>query len=173
MHECAGWRGAVPAELIVTGSTLSIGAMRRAGRRIIAAVTAAFVLLCGVLCPCGVAAAAAAATPSSPACHKTTAEPAPACHAGGDADQGDRYPVPDRHHNGDGPCPHCHPQAAGMEPAKKSAELPPLASLFAPLATASPASDFSPAALLANARGIKPPQPPPSTLLALRCALNT
>lgn len=163
------------AELTMVWATRSIFSVERF-RRIIASVTAAFVLLCGVYCSCGELPAAGRA-----GCHQAAREAAPEglpCHssvprAGTLNEAGDsNEPIPSPQPSGDA-CGHCHPLAAAIEPARSVAAAYVVVSF-----DSIPMPDFSlvcdpPRPRPRFCGGDLPPPVQSPTLLSLRCALNT
>ena len=158
----------------MAASGLSIVMMRQVARRMVAGVTAAFVLLCSVYCGCD----AGGANPTL-ACHMAQLGPGaanvPPCHRADSPSSGEhepQSPLP-LHHEGK-ECRHCQPAATGAEPAKASTHLTQSA---APLALAALPAFIRPhdqaPPHLPVVHGDLPPPNQQSTLLSLHCALTT
>jgi hypothetical protein len=152
-----------------------------APRQIVAAVTAASVLLCGIVCACGgslpamrdpsVAASAAAARPAEHGEHDAH------CHGHHDDDRDSQDPhgqKPEPCHGGDHSCSHCQSAVNAVPDAgKNTADLNPLTY---PAGLVLPAVFAMPCAAVGQIRwtAVGDLSPPPApTLLRLHCALNT
>lgn len=168
-------------------SGLTITEVNLITRQIVATVTAASVLLCGVICACassmpGISRQlAVASTTSSPLDRATQ----PSCHGHHDVEKSlahhDKHQVPQNGHGkksepcheGDTSCSHCQSAVSVVsENGRNTTDLNPLSGLAQftlPLMIAVPAAIANPVRC-ANLGDPSPPAAP--TLLTLHCALN-
>ena len=153
---------------------LSIAVVGNAGRRVVGAVTAAFVLLCSVYCACG-------GPPALPGRLAHGAKPAAAASCSAHCHDQERTPAEQSEHGGkprgEQPghtgCGHCNPALSIIESSSASAASysPEWAPAWFPL----PASRVEILTVVSapSADGDLPPPTSAPTLLNLHCALNT
>jgi hypothetical protein len=161
-----------------------IAALALFPRQFVAILTAASVLLCGIVCACGSSlpdfGGGAVGVATSPVAATRSSSHSTHCHGhrdsgpgSQDADHG-RTPQPSKGKGGDHSCSHCQSAVtATIEKATSTADLSPL---LHPADILLPALFFTPAVTAGLVRwpAVGDPSPPPDpTLLSLHCALNT
>lgn len=152
---------------------LSIALVGQTGRRGVAGLTAAFMLLCNLYCACG-----GTLPGSSTACHDAAQSASAPCSAHCDEHAPDsRGPSEPEEPKGAPPghtgCAHCNPLVSLSETSASKAALHSLEwdTAFLPLVTSlSGPYFFGPSA---SPSGNLLPSVPAATLLSLHCALNT